>query len=285
MLIGTQSSGQGHETAYAQIVAEELDLPLERIRVIQGDSDLIATGGGTGGSRSIPVGGASLSRASKGLAEKLKRLAADKLEAGTDDLEIVEGAVRVVGTDRAVDLAVLAEAAKPEDLKADGDWTPPAATFPNGTHVVEVEVDPELGEIDLVSYVVVDDFGVTLNPKLLAGQVHGGIVQGVGQALHERTVYDAEGQLVTASFMDYRMPRAADIPEIRFETRNVPSTTNALGMKGAGEAGAIGSCPAVMNAVVDALDAAYGIRHLDMPATPDAVRAVIREAAPRVAAE
>ncbi len=287
VLIGTQSNGQGHETAYAQIVSQELDLPLERVRVVQGDSDVIKTGGGTGGSRSIPVGGASLALASRKLAETLRDLAADALEAAPEDLEIVDGAVRVVGTDRAVDFATIAAGATPADLTTDGDWTPPAATFPNGTHVVEVEIDPDLGEVDLVSYVVVDDFGVTLNPLLLAGQVHGGIVQGIGQALHERTVYDAEGQLVTASLMDYRLPRAADIPEIRFETRNVPSTTNALGMKGAGEAGAIGSCPAIMNALVDALDHAYGIRTFDMPATPDVVRAAIRSArpAPKMAAE
>ncbi|MDB5591753.1 xanthine dehydrogenase family protein molybdopterin-binding subunit [Enterovirga sp.] len=283
VLIGTQSNGQGHETAYAQLVSQELDLPLHRIHVVQGDSDRIATGGGTGGSRSLPVGGASVAGASKGLAEKLKRLAGDRLEAGMPDLELVDGAVRVVGTDRAVDIAALAEGAAAEDLASDGDWTPPAATFPNGTHVVEVEVDPETGVVDLVSYVVVDDFGVTLNPKLLAGQVHGGIAQGIGQALFERTVYDPEGQLVTASFMDYRMPRAADFPDIRFETRNVPCETNALGLKGAGEAGAIGSCPAVMNALADALSP-FGIRHIDMPATPDVVWAAIEAAGPRARA-
>lgn len=288
VLIGTQSSGQGHETAYAQLVGHELDLPPERIRVVQGDTSAIRTGGGTGGSRSIPVGGASVTGASKKLAEQLKQLASDALEAGITDLEFVEGAVRVVGTDRSASFADLAASAgsAPEKLEADDTWTPPEATYPNGTHICEVEFDPDLGEVEVKSYVVVDDFGVTLNPLLLAGQVHGGIVQGIGQALHERTFYDAEGQLLTASFMDYRLPRAADIPEIRFETRNVPSTTNALGMKGAGEAGAIGSCPAVINAVVDALGHAYGIRHIDMPATPDAVRAAIRAAPQRaIAAE
>jgi carbon-monoxide dehydrogenase large subunit len=188
--------------------------------------------------------------------------------------------VRVVGTDRAVpfaDLAGLPNAA-PDALSATDKWSPPEATYPNGTHVCEVEIDPDTGEVQVVGYVVVDDFGVTLNPLLLEGQVHGGVVQGIGQALHERTVYDAAGQLVTASFTDYRLPRAEDVPDIRFETRNVPSTTNALGMKGAGEAGAIGSCPAVMNAVVDALHRAYGIRHIDMPATPDRVFRAIQEA-------
>jgi carbon-monoxide dehydrogenase large subunit len=278
VVIGTQSSGQGHHTAYAQLVSQELDLPLERIRMVQGDTDAVATGGGTGGSRSIPVGGASVQGASRRLAQQLKDLAANKLEAGPADLEIADGAVRVVGTDRAIAFADLALGADAEKLRATESWTPPEATYPNGTHVVEVEVDPETGETQVVSYLVVDDFGVTLNPLLLAGQVHGGIVQGIGQALHEHTVYDPDGQLVTASLMDYRLPRAADIPDIHFETRNVPSTTNVLGMKGAGEAGAIGSCPAVMNALIDALYHAYGIRHLDMPATPDRVMAAIREA-------
>ncbi|HEY0352805.1 MAG TPA: xanthine dehydrogenase family protein molybdopterin-binding subunit [Enterovirga sp.] len=277
VLIGTQSSGQGHQTAYAQLVSQELDLPLERVRMVQGDTDVIRTGGGTGGSRSIPVGGASVQGASRRLAQQLKDLAADKLEAGLADLEIADGAIRVVGTDRAIAFADLARGADAAKLQATDSWTPPEATYPNGTHVVEVELDPDTGETQVVSYLVVDDFGVTLNPLLLAGQVHGGIVQGIGQALHEHTVYDPDGQLVTASFMDYRLPRAADVPEIHFETRNVPSTTNRLGMKGAGEAGAIGSCPAVMNALVDALHHAYGIRHLDMPATPDRVMAAIRE--------
>ncbi len=279
VLIGTQSTGQGHETAYAQIVSQELDLPLDRVRVRQGDTAAIRTGGGTGGSRSIPIGGAALSQASQTLAEQLKQVASDMLETGPADLEIADGGIRVVGTDKAVSFAdVVAKAGPGSDALAAGQkWTPSEATYPNGTHVCEVEIDRETGEVDVVSYVVVDDFGVTMNPLLLGGQVHGGIAQGIGQALHERTVYEAgTGQLVTASFMDYRLPRAADIPDIRFETRNVPSTTNALGMKGAGEAGAIGSCPAVMNAVVDALHHACGITHLDMPATPDRVSAALR---------
>ncbi len=280
--IGTQSTGQGHETAYAQLVSEALDLPLDRIKVEQGDTATLRNGGGTGGSRSIPIGGAGVLGASRKLADNLKKLAADALEAGVADLELTDGSVRVVGTDRSVSFAELAAKAGPgaAELKSDDKWTPPEATYPNGTHVCEVEIDPELGDVEVVGYHVVDDFGVTLNPLLLAGQVHGGIVQGIGQALHERTVYDDDGQLVTASFMDYRLPRAQDIPFVHFETRNVPSTTNALGMKGAGEAGAIGSCPAVVNAVVDALHHAYGIRHIDMPATPDAVRAAIATASP-----
>lgn len=280
VLIGTQSSGQGHETAYAQLVSQHLDLPLERVRVHQGDTDRVTKGGGTGGSRSIPVGGASVAGASRTLAERIRLLAADALEAGTGDLELVDGAVRVVGTDRAITYAEIARLpqATPDRLSVSDSWRPPEATYPNGTHACEVEVDPETGDVRVLAYVVVDDFGVTLNPLLLTGQVHGGVVQGIGQALHERTIFDEEGQLVTASYMDYRMPRAADIPQIVFETRNVPSTTNVLGMKGAGEAGAIGACPAVMNALVNALSEAYGIRHIDMPATPDVVRAAIAAA-------
>lgn len=283
VLIGTQSTGQGHLTAYAQLVSQHLDIPVERIRVHQGDTDMIRTGGGTGGSRSIPVGGAAVAHASRTLAENLKTLAADALEAGVADLEIADGAVRIAGTDRSIDFADLARlpAATPDLLKVEDSWKPPEATYPNGTHVCELEVDPETGEVAILAYTVVDDFGVTLNPLLLAGQVHGGIVQGVGQALQERTVFDEAGQLVTATLMDYQLPRAADVPDLRFETRNVPSVTNALGMKGAGEAGTIGACPAVMNALVDALHRAYGIGHIDMPATPAAVFAAIADARSR----
>jgi carbon-monoxide dehydrogenase large subunit len=280
ILIGTQTNGQGHETAYAQVASQHLDLPLERIKVVQGDTDLIRTGGGTGGSRSIPIGGAAVSGAAEKLAETLKTLAADALEAGVADLEVAGGGVRVAGTDRAIrfaDLAKLPEAT-PEKLAANHKWEPSEATYPNGTHLCEVEIDPETGMTAVVQYVVVDDFGVTLNPLLLEGQVHGGVVQGIGQALHERTVFDESGQLLTASFMDYRLPRAMDVPNFHFETRNVPCATNVLGLKGAGEAGSIGSCPAVMNAVVDALDRAYGIRHIDMPATPDRIFLAIQEA-------
>jgi carbon-monoxide dehydrogenase large subunit len=214
------------------------------------------------------------------LAENLKQLAADALEAGVGDLEIVGGEVRIAGTDRAISFAELAASPKatPEFLTTTDSWKPPEATYPNGTHVCEIEIDPDTGETEVVRYTIVDDFGVTLNPLLLMGQVHGGAAQGIGQALHERTIYDAGGQLVTASFMDYRLPRAADIPDFHFETRNVPSVTNIMGMKGAGEAGAIGACPAVMNAVADALYRAYGIREVNMPATPDRVFAAIRAA-------
>ena len=280
LLIGTQSTGQGHHTAYAQLVADHLDLPPQRVRVVQGDTDLIATGGGTGGSSSIPCGGASVAGAARKLAANLKTLAADALEASPADLEIAGGEVRIAGTDRSIAFAAIAKlpGADAERLTAQDVFVPPQETFPNGTHVAEVEIDPDTGAVDIISYVVVDDFGMTLNPLLLAGQVHGGSAQGIGQALMERTVYDAEsGQLITASLMDYALPRAGDVPAFRFETRNVRCRTNPLGVKGAGEAGAIGSCPAVMNAIADALWRAFRIRHIDMPATPERIWAAIEE--------
>jgi carbon-monoxide dehydrogenase large subunit len=279
VLIGTMSSGQGHHTAYAQLVAEHLGLPPEQVRVLQGDTDLIATGAGTGGSSSIPVGGVAVGRAARKLADNLKSLAAERLEASAGDLEIADGAVRVAGTDRSVPFTELAAtASKPELLRTEDTCEPPDATYPNGTHLVEVEIDAATGRVDIATYVVVDDFGVTLNPLLLAGQVHGGAVQGLGQALLEHAVYDADsGQLVTASLMDYALPRASDAPSFVFETRNVQCKTNALGLKGAGEAGAIGAPPAIVNAVVDALWRAYRIRHIDMPATPERIWQALEE--------
>ena len=277
VLIGTQSTGQGHETAYAQIVAQHLDVPIERVKVVQGDTDRIPTGNGTGGSRSIPIGAVMVSRASETLAGSLKELAADKLEAAVADLEIADGKVRIAGTDRAIsysEVAALPGAAA--KLTVTKSFAPPSATYPNGTHACEVEIDPDTGVTTIVRYSVVDDFGFTLNPMLLAGQVHGGIAQGAGQALMEQAVFDDDGQLLTASFLDYCMPRADDLPEFDFETRNVPSTTNPMGLKGAGEAGSIGSTPAVMNAVADALWRAYRVEHIDMPATPFAVYSAIK---------
>ena len=284
VLIGTQSNGQGHETAYAQVVSQYLDVPLERIKVVQGDTDRVKTGHGTGGSRSIPVGAVMVTRASQTLAASLKELAADALEAAVADLEIADGRVRIAGTDRSLSYAEIAAlpAAIPAKLMATESFEPPTATYPNGTHACEIEIDPETGITRIVRYSIVDDFGFTLNPLLLAGQVHGGIAQGVGQALMERAVFDENGQLVTASFMDYCMPRADDLPSFEFETRNVPSTTNPLGLKGAGEAGSIASTPAVMNAVADALWRAYRVDHIDMPATPFAVYNAIKHASVNV---
>ena len=280
LAIGTQSTGQGHATSYAQIVADHLGISPDRFRMIQGDTDRIATGEGTGGSSSIPAGGASVSLAAKKLADNLKEIAADALEAAPHDLEFDDGVVRVAGTDRVIsfpDLAARAEATEDKLSTADA-YQPEGSTFPNGTHIAEVEIDEATGQTEIVKYVVVDDFGVTLNPLLLAGQVHGGAVQGIGQALMEDTIYDSDsGQLVTASLMDYALPRALGTPPFEFETRNVPCKNNPLGFKGAGEAGAIGACPAVMNAVVDALWRSYRVPHVDMPATPARVWAAIEE--------
>ena len=280
VLAGSQSTGQGHATAYAQLVAEHLDVPPDRVTVIQGDTDVIATGAGTGGSSSITCGGASVASAARRLSDNLKALAADALEAAESDLEIENGHVRIAGTDRAVSFAEIAvlPAATPALLSVSDAVGPPQPTYPNGTHIAEVEIDPETGHVDIIGYVVVDDFGVTLNPLLLAGQVHGGAVQGIGQAIMEHAVYDRDsGQLVTGTLMDYALPRAEDVPSFVFETRNVRCTTNPLGVKGAGEAGTIGSSPAVMNAIVDALHRAFRIRHVDMPATPERLWAAIRE--------
>jgi carbon-monoxide dehydrogenase large subunit len=280
VLIGTQSSGQGHQTAYAQIVAEQFGLSPERVHVHQGDTDEIATGLGTGGSASIPSGGVSVERATRALGQQLREIAAEALETSAGDLEISEGRVRIAGTDRSVSFADLAKRPGVDAAKLDASATFASAdgTYPNGTHVAEVEIDPATGTVRVVNYVIVDDFGVTLNPLLLAGQVHGGAMQGIGQALMEQVVYSAgDAQLVTATYMDYALPRAADGPSFVFETHNVPCKTNPLGVKGAGEAGAIGSCPAVVNAIIEGLWREYKIDHIDMPATPERVWIAIRE--------
>ncbi|SFJ75987.1 xanthine dehydrogenase family protein molybdopterin-binding subunit [Bradyrhizobium sp. cf659] len=280
VLIGTQSSGQGHQTAYAQIVAEQFGLPPERVHIRQGDTDEIATGLGTGGSASIPTGGVCVERAAGDLGKKLKEFAAQALEASAGDLEITDGVIRIAGTDRSISFADLAKrpGADPSKLNGSATFASADGTYPNGTHLAEVEIDPATGIIKIVNYVIVDDFGKTLNPLLLAGQVHGGAMQGIGQALMEQVVYGAgDGQLITATFMDYALPRAADGPAFVFETNNVPCKTNPLGVKGAGEAGAIGSCPAVVNAIVDGLWREYKIDHIDMPATPERVWIAISE--------
>ncbi len=280
ILIGTQSSGQGHQTAYAQLVSEQFGIPPERIHVHQGDTDEIATGLGTGGSASIPSGGVSVERATRTLGGKLKELAAEALETSAGDLEINNGVVRIAGTDRSISFVDLAKRAGGDASKLNASATFASAdgTYPNGTHLAEVEIDPATGIVKIVNYVIVDDFGVTLNPLLLAGQVHGGAMQGIGQALMEQVVYSpTDGQLVTGTFMDYALPRAADGPSFVFETHNVPCKTNPLGVKGAGEAGAIGSCPAVVNAVIEGLWREYKIDHIDMPATAERVWIAIRE--------
>jgi carbon-monoxide dehydrogenase large subunit len=218
-------------------------------------------------------------RAGEDLAKKIKRIAGDELESAAEDIELVGGMARIAGTDRMLSFAEIARAARdPADIIAIAEVKQDEATFPNGTHVVEVEIDPETGMTDIVNYQIVDDFGVIVNPVLLLGQIHGGVAQGAGQALVEGAQYSEEGQLLTATFMDYAVPRAESMPFFKFETRNVPSTANALGIKGAGEAATIGSTPAVMNAVIDALHRGYGIKSLDMPATPGKVWEAIEAA-------
>ena len=279
LFIGTQTNGQGHATAYSQFVADKIGIDFDKIIVRQGDTNELEKGGGTGGSRSIPLGGVSVSAASETLAKQIKQIAADELEAGVDDIELVGGEARIVGTDRRIEFAAIASKAKDKDqLKAVGEIVQDEATYPNGTHICEVEVDPETGLVAIASYTIVDDYGVVVNPLLLEGQVHGGVVQGIGQCLLEGAVFSEDGQPLTASFMDYAMPRADNMPTFNFDTRNVPSTTNAMGIKGAGEAGTIGACPAVLNAVIDALDREYGIRHIEMPTTPYRVWSAIQEA-------
>ena len=269
VFIGTQSNGQGHATAYAQLLGGVLGIEPRRIETVQGDTDKIASGRGTGGSRSVPVGGSAVVRAGENAIQRGKAIAGELLEAAVDDLAFAAGRYTVVGTDRSVSLAEVAARAGGNGLEGDGSFEPPIHTYPNGAHLCEVEIEVATGVPTIVRYTVVDDFGRVLNPLLLAGQVHGGIAQGIGQALFEEAVYDhGTGQLVAGSFMDYTMPRAGDLPGIGFSYLEVPCTTNPLGMKGAGEAGAIGAPPAVINALVDAL-AEHGVRHVDMPATPE----------------
>jgi len=279
ILIGTQSSGQGHETAYAQIVAEGLGVPMEQITVIQGDTDRIPFGKGTGGSRSLPVGGPALKKAVEALIDRGKVFASHLLQARRQDIRFADGQFTVVGSGRSMGITQLAHATRhmenlppgevlPE-LRAAARYKSKASTFPNGCHICEVEIDPETGGVELTAYHVIDDFGTIVNPMLLTGQVRGGIVQGIGQALMEEAIYDRDtAQLLSASFLDYAVPHALQIPPIEVGFNCIPCTTNPLGIKGAGEAGTIAACPAVINAIVDALSP-LGIRHIDMPATPE----------------
>jgi aerobic carbon-monoxide dehydrogenase large subunit len=279
LIVGTQSNGQGHETAYSQIVSERLGIPFDKIAVRQGDTAALKTGSFTGGSRSVPVGGVAARMAADVVIDKGKSLAADLLEAAAADIEFRVGNYVVAGTDRMIDIFSVAKAGregKGPTLDGKAEFVPEVATFPNGAHICELEVDPETGAVVILGYTVVDDFGEVINPLLLGGQVHGGIAQGIGQALLERTVYDETGQLLSGSFTDYAMPRAADLPAIDFRWNAIPCRTNPLGIKGCGEAGAIGAPPAVMNAIIDAVGERGGA--IDMPATPErlwhALRAV-----------
>jgi carbon-monoxide dehydrogenase large subunit len=287
--MGNIEYGTGLVTAYKQVVADRLGVDPDRIDVIMGDTDRTPSGL-TGGSRALPVGGSALYEASQQVIDKGRGIAAHLLEAAAADVQFEEAVFFVPGTDLRLDLFEVAKAARdpaklPPGMEPGLDVTrhrmPEANTFPNGCHVVEVEIDPDTGTVRIDRYTIVDDFGRTINPIMLEGQVHGGIVQGLGQALLEHTVYDEEsGQLLSGSFTDYTMPRADDMPSFSFATHNVPCKTNPLGVKGAGEAGAIGAPPAVINAIVDALHRKAGIRHIDMPATPRRVWEALHAAKP-----
>jgi aerobic carbon-monoxide dehydrogenase large subunit len=262
---GTLDFGQGHAAAFMQVLAAELGVPPARVRLVQGDSDALAFGGGTGGSRSIMLSGAAIVQAAAIVVQKGKEAAAEALEAAAADIEFHDGRFRVAGTDRAIGLLELARKAK-LDVAQVSEVIP--AAFPNGCHVAEVEIDPETGTVEIARYASVNDFGTVVNPLLVEGQVHGGVVQGIGQCLMEEARYDETGQLLTGSFMDYALPRAADIgASIEWRSHPVPARTNPLGAKGCGEAGCAGAMTSVMNAIVDALSA-YGITRFDMPATP-----------------
>ena len=281
VLVGTLSNGQGHETAYSQIAAERLGVPFESIRVIQGDTALLKTGSFTGGSRSVPVGGVAARMACDEAISKGKAFAAELLEAAEADIGFVEGRYVITGTDRAVGILEVARRAQERTgaaLSGAADFLPAAPTYPNGCHVCELEVDRETGSVAITGYTVVDDFGEVVNPLLLAGQVHGGIGQGIGQALLEEVRFDDSGQILSASFMDYAMPRADNLPSYDFSWEVVPCKTNPLGIKGCGEAGTIGAPPAVINALLDAL-APLGITDLQMPATPRRIWEAMQAAA------
>ncbi len=283
---GTLDYGQGHATPFAQVLSARLGIAFEKIRLLQGDSDQLVAGGGTGGSRSMMQSGGAILEASDILVERGKQLAAQFLEAAVADIEFVRGRFNIAGTDRGIGILELAARVRtapwlPDDLPRTLDvkhvFKGVPSAFPNGCHVAEVELDPDTGVVEVVSYATVNDFGVLVNPMLVAGQAHGGIAQGIGQALTESVVYDEDGQLLTGSFMDYGLPRASDLPSLGFESHPVPARTNPLGAKGCGEAGCAGSLPAVMNAVVDALSE-FGIKHIDMPATPHRIWQAIQAA-------
>ncbi len=285
---GTHSHGQGHETTFAQVIAERLGVPVDNVEVVHGDTNKIQFGMGTYGSRSLAVGGSALSKALDKVEAKAKKIAAHLMEASDADVEFKDGVFTVAGTDKSVafgDVALTAYVPHnfPHDelepgLEEQAFYDPANFTFPAGCHICEVEIDPETGVVEIANFVAADDFGNIVNPMIVEGQVHGGIAQGVGQALLEGCVYDADGQLVTGSYMDYCMPRADDLPNFKVETQVTPCPHNPLGVKGCGEAGAIAAPAAVMNAVTDALRAAGVAKPIDMPATPAKVWAALNGA-------
>jgi carbon-monoxide dehydrogenase large subunit len=287
VFMGTKNQGQGHETIFRQVLHERLGIDPADVRYIDGDTDRVAFGMGSMGSRSTVIGGSALWTAADKVIAKGTKIAAKLLEASEADIKFTEGTFGVVGTDKKVDLKSVARAAfQPAQLPPGvepgmyetGTFVPKGATWPNGCHICEVEVDPDTGGVQLVSYSIVDDVGTVINPVTLKGQIHGGVAQGVGQALMEQVVYDADsGQLLTATFMDYAMPRAEDFPDMHVESNPQPTKLNPLGAKGAGEAGTVGALPVVINAVIDAL-APLGVKTLEMPASPERVWRAIQDA-------
>jgi aerobic carbon-monoxide dehydrogenase large subunit len=290
IVTGTLDFGMGHTTTYAQILTDLLGIPFDRIRLVEGDSDLMAFGGGSGGSRSVMFAGTALSESAAIVIERGKQIASHVLEASVNDIEFENGRFVIAGTDRSIGLIELAARLRAGLKLPDGAPTsldvdhvvkdPVPSAFPNGCHIAEVEIDPQTGNARVVRYTAVNDLGTVVNPLLVEGQVQGGVVQGLGQVLMEKAIYDADGQLVTGSFMDYAMPRAHDAPMINVLNHPVPTRSNPLGAKGCGEAGTSGGLPSVANAVIDALSE-YGIRHLEMPMTPARIWQAIEEAKAR----
>ncbi|MBN9487139.1 MAG: xanthine dehydrogenase family protein molybdopterin-binding subunit [Alphaproteobacteria bacterium] len=279
MLSGTLDYGQGHATPFAQVVSERTGIPFDRLRLLQGDSDQLKVGGGTGGSKSALVGSQAFIEAADKLIEQGKQIAAHVLEASAVDIEFARGRFTIAGTDRGLGVMELAEKVRsglelppdvPQSLDVSHISDNPPFSFPNGCHIAEVEIDPDTGEVEVMRYFMVNDFGTVINPMLVEGQAHGGVVQGIGQAIFERTVYDEQGQPLTGSYMDYALPRASDAPFFTVQNHPVPCKTNRLGVKGCGEAGCAGALPSVMNAVVDALSG-FGVTQIDMPVTPEKV--------------
>lgn len=292
IITGTLDYGQGHASPFAQVVASRLGIPFDKINLLQGDSDELLAGGGTGGSKSLMASGTAIVEGAEKVREAGRKIAAHVLEAAEADIEFEigrsGGQFRIAGTDRSIGIMELAERIRggsiklpdgvPQTLSVSHVAEGPPFAYPNGCHIAEVEVDPETGVSEVVRYHMVNDFGVIVNPLLVEGQAHGGIVQGIGQCFLEHVVYDESGQPMTGSYMDYALPRANDAPMFNFASHPVPAKTNLLGSKGCGEAGCAGALPSVMNALVDALSV-YGIKHIDMPATPLKVWQAIRATA------
>ncbi len=290
LMVGSVHHGQGHATTFTQIACDRLGLDPDSVRFVAGDTDMVTFGRGSFASRSAALGGSAVALATDKIIDKGRRIAAHLLEAAEDDVEFADGRFTVSGTDRGVDLVEVAKAAyQPPRLAPEIEpgldelamFRPGALNFPNGCHIAEIEIDPDTGALAIVRYVVVDDFGTVINPLLLDGQIHGGLAQGIGQAVMENVAFDRDtGQLLAGSFMDYCMPRADDLPSFEVAFNEIPTPTNPIGAKGAGEAGAVGALPAMMNAVVHAL-APLGVEHVEMPATPERIWRTIRDAARR----